>query len=328
MKRSIGGVFVKLPFVGEFVRRNREFARRIQSIEANNADLRYRLCKYLPSDKRPEALSDWFWSILPGERLNLENPQTFNEKIQWLKLHGEDTLLTRLADKYEVRQWVSERIGEKYLVPLLGVWNSAEEIEFDALPQKFVLKATHGCEMNIIVSDARKLDREVARKRIERWLNLNFAFMDGFQMQYANIRPRVLAEEYMENSGGDIFDYKFWCFKGKCHYIQFLSERKKSLKMAFFDRQWNVMPFVYDFERNPTPPPKPDNLELMIELSEKLAAGFEHVRVDFYRLDDGTIRFGEMTFTSASGRCKWDPPEWNLRLGQMFDVKPGDRIDG
>ena len=290
------------------------------------ADLRYIIFKYLPPEKREEAIKDWWYKMKAGMSLNIETPQTFDEKIQWLKLHGEDPLLTRLADKYEVRPWVAEKIGEKYLVPLLGVWDSADDINFNELPDKFVLKANHGCGWNVIVRDKSKIKIPDVRRRINVWLKTNFAFKVSFEMQYSNIKPKVIAEEYMENDGGDIYDYKFWCFKGKCHYIQFLSERQKHLKMVFFDRDWKIMPFVNDHMRNEAPPSRPDNLDEMIRLAETLAEGFEYVRVDFYRLNDGTIKFGEMTFTTANGQCKWDPPEWDLKLGSLFDVRPGNRM--
>ena len=289
------------------------------------ADARYMIYKYLPAEKREEALKDWWWKAKDGQRMDLENPTTFNEKIQWIKLHGEDPLLTKLADKYEVRSWVAERIGQEYLVPLLGVWDSADDINFTQLPNRFVLKANHGCGWNVIVKDKSKINEADVRRRLNRWLKTCFSFVGSFEMQYRGIEPRIIAEEYMENGGGDIYDYKFWCFKGKCHYVQFLSERQKHLKMVFFDRDWNVMPFVYDHPRNENPPPRPDNLDEMLRLAETLATGFEYVRVDFYRLNDGTIKFGEMTFTSANGQCKWDPPEWNLKIGQMFDVRPGNK---
>ena len=201
----------------------------------------------------------------------------------------------------------------------------ADDINFDALPDRFVLKANHGCGWNIIVKDKSTINILDVRRRINRWLTTCFSFVGSFEMQYYGIKPRVIAEEYMENAGGDIYDYKFWCFKGRCHYVQFLSERQKHLKMVFFDRDWNIMPFVYDHPRNENPPPRPDNLDDMISLAEKLAEGFEYVRVDFYRLNDGTVRFGEMTFTSANGQCRWDPPEWDLKIGRLFDVRPGNR---
>lgn len=332
IKKLVKKVVLGMPVAGALARRYRALTGRVSMLEArlrscqeNQRNIRYLLAKYLPTSKRAEALQDWWRWTRPNLPLDLRNPQSYNEKIQLLKLAGEDPLLTRLADKYAVRDWVAERIGAEYLVPLLGVWDRVEDIEFERLPEKFALKANHGSGMNIIVTDKSSADIEQIKRTAKGWLGRNFAFECGFEMQYAGIKPRIIAEEYLENGGGDIYDYKFWCFKGRCHYIQFLSERRKHLKMVFFDTDWNKMPFVYDHVRNENPPPRPDNLDKMISLAEKLAAGFEHVRVDFYRLDNGDIRFGEMTFTSASGGCHWDPPEWNLKLGRLFDVRPGNR---
>ena len=299
---------------------------RLNAAERTLHELRYEFFKSLSPEKRAEVLADQWSARFPGARLNLDNPVTFNEKVQWLKLHGDTPLMTRLADKIEVRAWVAERIGEQYLVPLLGTWDDANEINFDALPSKFVLKANHGCAWVKVVNDKEQLDFQKTRQTANSWLQRNFAFYGPFEMQYSRIRPRLLAEKLLENENGDLYDYKLWCFKGKCHFIQFLSERWKKLKMAFFDRDWNLMPFVYNYPRNDHPPQKPSNLSEMIQLAEKLASGFEFVRVDFYRLNDGTVYFGEMTFTSANGTSVWDPPEWNEKLGSMFDISPGNLV--
>lgn len=278
----------------------------------------YEYYSSLTKNQYKEELCKWFKRVT-GKELNLSNPQTYNEKIQWTKLYDNNPLKTQLTDKLLVRSWVKERIGEKYLVKLLGVWDRFEDIDFDQLPQKFVLKATHGCEMNIIVKDKNNFDREDAKKKFDIWLNTNYAFKNGFELQYLHIKPRIIAEEYMENDGGDLYDYKFWCFDNKVHFVMFLSERQSGLKMNFFDLNWNPLSFGY-YPPSSKPIPKPDNLDEMISISQKLCEGFSHVRVDLYRLNDGTIKFGEMTFTSASGQCKWNPPEADLMLGKLFPL--------
>lgn len=165
-------------------------------------------------------LQEWFWDVM-GKKLDLDNPRTYNEKIQWLKLYDSTPLKTRLADKYLVRDWVKEKIGEEYLVPLLGVWDSFDEIDFDALPQSFVLKANHGCGWNLIVKDKRLLDREDARRKFQTWMKLNFAYRNGLELHYMNIRPRIIAEAYLENDHDDLNDYKVFCFggEGPAHYV-------------------------------------------------------------------------------------------------------------
>lgn len=267
-----------------------------------------------------QELSDWFFGAT-GEILELESPKTYDQKIQWLKIYDTTPLKTQLTDKYLVRDWVKEKIGEKYLTRLLGVWDSFDDIDFDALPDKFVLKANHGCAFNYIVSDKSKMNKSDARFKFYNWLKINYAYRWGMEPQYRDIQPKIIAEEYLENDDKDLYDYKFWCFNGKPEYIQFLSERNKGgLKMAFFDTEWNKMPFVYDHPRLDHEVEKPENLDEMLEIAKTLSQGFCHVRVDLYRLNDGTVKFGEMTFTSCSGTCHWDPPEYNEILGDLIKL--------
>ncbi|MDO5546264.1 MAG: ATP-grasp fold amidoligase family protein [Eubacteriales bacterium] len=252
--------------------------------------------------------------------VNLDYPKTYNEKIQWMKLYDSTPLKTRLSDKYLVRQFVADTIGEEYLVPLLGVWDSFDAIDFSQLPQKFVLKTNHGCATNIIVTDKDALDRAAAKKKMDDWLKTNYAFKNGFELQYMNIPPKIIAETYLENGGGDLKDYKVFCFNGKADCIMYLSDRKTGLRMAFYDLDWNKLDFTYSFPRIEEEIPKPDKLSEMVSLAEKLAAGFAHVRVDFYVLNDGSIKFGELTFTSASGACTWSDAAVNRRFGEMITL--------
>ena len=266
-------------------------------------------------------LQNWYRRAT-GQYLNLDNPRTFNEKIQWLKLYDSTPLKTRLADKYLVRDWVKEKIGEQYLIPLLGVYDKFEDIDFDKLPNQFVIKCNHGCAYNIIVKDKSKLDLAEAKAKLDKWMSENFAFKAGYELHYRDIKPKIIIEKFIENKGtDDLYDYKFWCFNGKLAYIQFLSERNLSgLKMAFYDRKWNKQTFVYSHPLDKKTIKKPDNLDEMIQLAEALSKGFPCVRVDFYRLNDGTIYFGEMTFTSASGNCKWNDEHINRALGNMIKL--------
>ena len=266
-------------------------------------------------------LQNWYRHVT-GQYLNLDNPRTFNEKIQWLKLYDSTPIKTRLADKYLVRDWVKEQIGEQYLIPLLGVYDKFEEIDFAKLPKQFVIKCNHGCGYNIIVKDKSKLNQQEAKEKLDKWMNENFAFKIGYELHYRDIRPKIIIEKFIENKGtDDLYDYKFWCFNGKVEFIQFLSERNLSgLKMAFYDRKWNKQTFVYSHPLDKKTIKKPDNLDEMIQLAEALSKGFPCVRVDFYRLNDGTIYFGEMTFTSASGNCKWNDEHINRALGNMIKL--------
>lgn len=252
--------------------------------------------------------------------LNLKNPITFNEKIQWMKLYDSTPIKTRLADKYLVRDWVKERIGEEYLIPLLGVWNNFDDIDFSKLPQKFVLKCNHGCAYNIIVKDKSKLDYKKIKKQINKWMSRDYG-QRGFEMHYSNIKRKIIVEEYIENINDDLYDYKVWCFGGKAHYIQFLSERNTNgLKMAFYDKNWIKQDFVYSHPLDKKILPKPKQLNLLLELAEKLAKDFSHVRVDFYITNSGKIYFGEMTFTSCSGICKWKPKKMDRYFGDLIKL--------
>lgn len=164
------------------------------------------------------------------DNYNFEEPKTFNQKIQWLKIYDNNPLKTQLSDKYLVGDWIKKMIGEKYLVRLLGVWDSFDEINFDLLPEKFILKANHGAGFNIIVEDKSKLNITDARNKMNKWIKQNYAFNLGYELQYLNIKPKIIAEEYLENDNGDINDYKIFCFDGKAESIMFLTERKKKIK--------------------------------------------------------------------------------------------------
>ena len=264
-------------------------------------------------------LKEWYAHIM-GQKLNLDHPRTYNEKLQWLKLYDSTPLKTRLADKYLVREWVKEKIGEEYLVPLLGVWDSFDEIDFDALPQRFVLKANHGCGWNLIVNDKSQLDLEDAREKFNTWMGLNYAYCNGLELHYMHIPPKIIAEEYLENDHDDLRDYKVFCFGGKAHHIMYLTDRKVGMKMSFYDLDWNKQNFVYSFPLNDQDVPRPQRLKELIEVSEKLAQGFAHARVDFYILNDGTLKFGEITFTSATGTCKWNPPQQDQIYGDLIQL--------
>ena len=296
-----------------------------QQLRNEIAELRrktnYRFQRYASPDKYVDILKDWFLDCT-GQILNLENPETFNEKLQWMKLYDSTPLKTKLADKYLVREWVTEKIGGQYLIPLLGVWDRFEEIDFDKLPKRFVLKCNHGSGYNIIVRDKSRMDLKDMHRRVSLWMNENFAYRNGLELHYSDIEPKIIAEAFIEQkSDGDLYDYKFWCFEGKVKYIQFFCNRNTTgARTAFYDTDWVKQDFVYGYPMDVTTRPRPDNLEDMITLAEKLAIGFSFVRVDFYRMDDGRLYFGEMTCTSFSGVGKWIPEEANLHMGKLLEL--------
>ena len=269
----------------------------------------------------PFALKRWYKKCT-GRELDLKNPKTFCEKINWIKLYGVTPEMTRLSDKLLVRDFVREKIGEQYLVPLLGAWDKFDDIDFASLPDKFALKTNHGSATNIIVEDKKKLDMKDAKEKFDFWMSINFAFQFGYQLQYRDIKRKIIAEEFIENGGNDLFDYKIHCFKGKSEYVEYIGGRRSSAREIYLDTKWNPVDF-YDavFPRYEKVPEKPVCLDRMLELAEKLSEGWNYVRVDFYLLDNGDIKFGEMTFTPGSGQYTWNPPEADLMMGEKIELR-------
>lgn len=281
----------------------------------------YRSYKYskLSPDQYPQELKK-IYRQQTGKELQLDSPQTYNEKVQWMKLYDNSSLKTRLSDKYLMKEYVAEVAGERYVVKLLGAWDKSSEIDFAKLPERFVLKTNHSCHTNIIVEDKKKLNIGRAKKKLNAWLKVNAEFMNGFEMQYKDIPRKIIAEEFIEGGETGLDDYKVWCFEGKPYYVQHLSDRKVGLHMEFYDTSWNKMPFVYSYPLNRENTPRPVCLDEMLQVAEKLAKGFHHVRVDFYLLKDGSLKVGELTFTSAGGTCLWNPEEWDVKLGELIQL--------
>ena len=278
--------------------------------------------KSLKPEQYPAALKKWF-KHETGRELNLEDPHTFDEKIQWMKLYDSTEEKAALSDKYAVREWVKERIGEEYLIPLLGVWDHFDDIDFNALPDKFVLKTNHGSTWNIIVNDKSKLNISSARRKMNRWMDTDFAFVEGLQLHYSLIKRKIIAEKFIDNNGNNLFDYKVHCFHGKPTCIEYIGDRSYSAREVYMDTEWK--PFPYNdgvFPLYEELPPAPPCLDKLIELSKKLSKDFYYVRCDFYVLDNGDIKFGEMTFTPGSGKYTWhpDPIKGDEYMGSLFEL--------
>ena len=305
----------KIVKLEEELQRERNYSNRLRNrIEYLERQARYINNRLFDNAQYPIALANLYLERT-GNTLDLKNPQTYNEKIQWFKLFGTTPEITRLADKYLVRAYVESKIGKEYLVPLLGVWEHPEEIDFQKLPKQFVLKANHGCGYNYIVTDKDQMNKSDAIKSLSRWLLEDFSSRT-FEMQYRDIPRLLIAEKYLDNQ--DIYEYKIWCFNGKAEYIRVMTESDHIYLGDFYDRNWNRMSFNCNFSNLEVIAPKPDNLSEMIRVSEKLAEGFPHVRVDLYRMVDGKLYFSEMTFTAGSGFNKWDSPETDAMLGRLF----------
>lgn len=253
-----------------------------------------------------------------GQTLDWNNLQTYTEKMQWSKLFDNSPIKTKLTDKYMVREWVSDKIGEEFLIPLLGVWDSFEEIDFSSLPDRFVLKTNNASGTNMIVNNKKGIDFERARILFERWLSTDYSSIGGFQMQYKNIKPKIVAEKYIVDSNGQLFDYKFLCFNGKVYYCWVDVDRQSVHKRNVYDLNWNLQSWnQYKYDNTEDKLGKPENFEEMIRVAEVLCEGFSHVRVDLYNVD-GKIYFGEMTFTNGNGYELIYPHSKNLELGNLW----------
>lgn len=277
-----------------------------------------RVLEHANKEDYPRIIKDMYM-YNTGERLNLEHPRSFNEKIQWLKLYDNTTQKTILSDKFKVRDWVTRTIGEEYLVPLLGVWDTFDEIDFDTLPNSFVLKCNHGSGMNYVVKDKAIIDKQHIKQLFDRWMNTNFAY-HYFELQYKDIEKKIIAEKYIEQMDGDLLDYKIHVFNGEPRLIRVIGGRDMANHTAYeatFDINWNLSNKMYStFAMFPALPSKPDNLSDLLEIASILGKGFRFVRVDLYDIS-GQIIFGEMTFTPSGGYGYW---------GDMDSVTPGSWI--
>ena len=261
---------------------------------------------------------------------NFERPKTFNEKLQWYKLNYHNPVLTQLADKYGVRSFVEERIGSEYLVPLYGVYNAAEEIDLDKLPERFVLKCTHDSQSTFVCTDKSNFDFVDAKKRLGVALHRNW-YWQGREWAYLGIPPRIVAEAFLDEPGRTTpTDYKFYCFDGKVALVQTDADRFTNHDMQYFSPEWEQRGDIDHEVSDHAPTKKPVNYELMLELSEALSAGFPHVRVDWYNIA-GKPYFGEMTFYTGGGFDSFyalepQPDVLDCELGELFVLPAGEDV--
>ncbi len=262
------------------------------------------------------------YRVRMGKKLNLDNPQTFNEKIQWLKLHDRRPIYTTMVDKYEVKKYVADIIGEEYIIPTLGVWERFEDIDFDALPSQFVLKCTHDSGGLVICRDKDSLDIEAARKKINASLRTNF-FWVGREWPYKNVKPRIIAEQYMEDEDDrELRDYKFFAFDGIAKALFIATDRGDETvdtKFDFYDMDFKHLDFTNGHPNSKHELRKPKNFDKMRELAEKLSTGIPQVRVDFYEVN-GRLYFGEITLAHWSGMKPFVPEEWDSIFGDWIEL--------
>ena len=275
---------------------------------------------------RIKKIKSEFKSAL-GYELNLDNPKSFNEKIQWIKLYYNDPLMTKCADKYLVREYIKEKIGEEYLIPLLGVWDRAEDIDFDSLPNQFVLKTNWGWAQNIIVKDKSSINIQETIHKLNDWLQpYNNMYYSTYEWQYKNIKPKIICEKYLEQIDNTLNDYKVFCFNGNPLYIQVDVDRFTNHKRTIYDINWNEMNFTYNYNKCDSKIKKPIVLDKILKLSKILSSSFNIIRIDFYIIDEKII-IGELTFTSENGMGKFDPVEYDYKLGNLIELPKEKKIE-
>ena len=255
-----------------------------------------------------------------GRFPDLRHPKTYNEKLQWIKLYDRKPGYTNLVDKYEVKKLVAGIIGEKHIIPTYGIWERVEDIDFDDLPNRFVLKCTHDSESVVICKNKAKFDMDSALKKLKVCMGRNL-FLYGREWPYKHVKPRIIAEKYLENDDGSpLSDYKFFCFDGEVKTMLIVSERFESgSKLDYFDLDGRHLPFTHTYPNASVPPPFPKNFELMKSLAEKLSVGYPHIRPDFYECN-GKVYFGELTFFTGCGYLPFQPEEWDYTFGSWIKL--------
>lgn len=258
-----------------------------------------------------------------GYKIDWDSPRTFSEKLQWLKLYDRNPLYTKLVDKYEVKKYVSDCVGNQYVAKTLGVWDDPESVDISSLPDRFVLKTTHGGGNTgvIICKDKNSLNIEKMRKSLAASMKQDL-YRDSREWPYKNVRKRIIAEEFLEDAAtGELRDYKFFCFDGKVRALFIATERqtRKEPFFNFFDRDFNVLNLKQGHPRAEVPPTKPETFEEMVNIAGKLSKGIPHVRVDLYDAN-GKVYFGELTFYHFGGTVPFQPNEWDEIFGGWINL--------
>lgn len=254
-----------------------------------------------------------------GRFLSKDRLEYFGEKIQWLKLYGNLEKYTDFVDKYKVREYILNQIGDEFLIPLIGVYNSPDEIDYNKLPNSFVLKLNHGSGYNIIIKDKNKIDKKKLNIKLKKWLKEDYSKIKK-EVQYKNIKRKIICEKFINDKNGKLLDYKFFCFDGKPEFIEVDFDRFSGHKMNFYDLNWNMLELKKGKCENYTDIyKKPYNFEKMCEIAKELCKEFQFVRVDLYNVD-GKIYFGELTFTPASGRHPFKPLDKDKKIAERIKM--------
>lgn len=279
------------------------------------------LCKNPKWIKSDERYLKMRYSLSFGRKLDLKNPKTYNEKLQWLKLYDRRPEYTTMVDKYAAKDYVTSIVGEEHVIPTYGVWNRVEDIDWDNLPNQFVLKTTHDSGGIVICRDKSKLDIKAAMDKLKRGLESDF-YYEGREWPYKNVPHRIIAEEYVESDSetNDLPDYKFFCFDGEVKAMFIATERQKEgedVKFDYFSPQFEPLPFKQSHEHATVLPAKPKHFEEMKEVAAKLSKGKPQVRVDLYEVGDRVL-FGELTFFHFSGFAPFYPEKWDEIFGEWI----------
>lgn len=256
-----------------------------------------------------------------NQKLNLNNPTTFNEKLQWLKINDRKDIYTTMVDKYEVKNYVANIIGKKHIIPTIGVYDKFDDINFEELPEQFIIKCTHDSGSTIICKNKKEFNIQETKKKISKALKHNYYYY-GREWPYKNVKPRILIEKYMEEMGKEeLTDYKLMCFNGKvrCSFVCLNRYSSKGLNVDFYDINWNKMSFERHYKNSNVILEKPKNYKMMIELAEKLSHNIPFVRVDFYEINN-KLYFGELTFYPGSGFEEFKPEKYDEILGNMIKL--------
>lgn len=279
--------------------------------------LRRKLSRHISNDRR---YLQWEYFLGMKKILNLKTPLTFNEKIQWMKLYDRNPLYTTLVDKATVKDYIVEVMGnDDIIIPTIGIWDRFDDINFEKLPDSFVLKTTHDSGGVIVCPEKLKLDIEAARKKLEKSLAHNY-YLEHREWPYKHVRPRIIAEKYLvDESGTELKDYKFFCFNGEPKMLFIATDRPFDTRFDFFDIDFNHLPFTQGHPHAIKPIEKPRNFEKMIEIARQLSKGLNQVRVDLYNVD-GKIYFGELTFAHFSGNVPFKPAIWDRTIGDWWTL--------
>jgi len=255
-----------------------------------------------------------------GKKLNLKNPHTLSEKVQWLKLNDRNPIYVRLMDKYEVRQYIKSEVGEQYLVPLIGLYDTVDEIPFEALPNQYVIKCTHDSGSVIFKNAANLISTQDIKTHLAKALQTNYYYQHR-EWGYKDIRPRVICEHLIHTrDGNQPRDYKYFCFDGEPRFLVVVTDRATGAMMNFYDLEWNVLPVTQHYPPINYVLDRPGKFSAMIDIARKLAQGFRHMRVDMYLDAEENIFVGELTFYHFAGIVKFEPEEYDEYFGRFFHL--------